>query len=308
MQIFQVLQKGTEDLRLAGIQKPWLEAEILLLTAIGQNQSREWLLVNSDYKLDNSTIEQFNSFLERRKKFEPVAFITNYKEFYGYDFYVDNHVLIPRPESEILVEKAVKIVSAYHLQAATYKLIELGTGSGCIIISIIKELQKQKVNLSNFKFTATDISKDAIGVAQKNARLHQVDQLIQFIQSDLFDQIIAPNSRPLTPNFNLIIANLPYVPSYWLCQSEWAKTLYFEPEIALDGGKNGLDIYRQFFQEVSKYLVKDGKILIECEDDQVEKILKILEKRKGKFSPQIFRDHNNLRRTIQISATPGVDY
>ncbi|KKQ90482.1 MAG: Release factor glutamine methyltransferase [Berkelbacteria bacterium GW2011_GWA2_38_9] len=306
MQISQALQKGFQDLQNTGVSNPHLEAEILLLATIGQNRSREWLLANTDYSISDETVKQFNSFLKRRKKFEPIAFITNRKQFYGYDFYVDNRVLIPRPESEILVEKSIGIIQKPYLLPTTYYLLELGTGSGCIIISIIKELQKIRINrdrdlfIKKFQFTATDISQNALNVALKNAKKHDIDKLISFVQSDLFEQLQDRTDDPPGRLYNLIIANLPYVPSYWIQDGPTEYGLVHEPKISMDGGPEGMDIYERFFKEVPKYLAPDGIILIECEDDQIDKILCILKDLNYNFSHQIFKDYNNLQRAIQV--------
>lgn len=300
MTVKQILKLGAEKLTASLISNPLLETEILLMRAIGQNRSREWLLVNPDRPINNQAVQRLNSFISRRQKNEPIAYITNNKEFYGRDFFVDHRVLIPRPESELLVDKSLEIIKKTYLLPTTYYILELGTGSGCIIISIIKELQKSQTDLMQFKFIATDISADALNVARKNAQSYQVDQHISFIQSDLFSFTSDPTSYLLPTTYSLIIANLPYVPSYWLQNSDWTKTLYFEPNVALDGGLEGMDIYERFFKEVPKYLSKDGTILIECEDDQIDKILRILKDLKYKFAYQVFRDYNNLQRAIRI--------
>lgn len=298
MQISQILKQGIQDLQNVGVSHPQLEAEILLLHAIGQNRSREWLIANPDFEISNETMKQYSNFIERRMKFEPIAYIINRKEFYGYEFYIDKRVLIPRPESEILVEKSKENI--LYRQYSTFHILELGTGSSCIIISLIKELQKQKFDLSLFKFLATDISEDALAVARKNAETHKVDQFIQFVQSDLFDSLnqLTINNQQL--KFDLIIANLPYVPSYWIQDGPTEYGLVHEPKISLNGGKEGLDVYKRFFKEVPKFLSKSGTILIECEDDQIDKILEILKDLKYKFSHQVFKDYNNLQRVVQI--------
>ncbi len=193
---------------------------------------------------------------EARMTGKPLWYIIGDTEFYGYTIKVDERVLIPRPETEILVQQAVRTLSEGD------KVLDLCTGSGAIAVAIACETREKNVSV-----TAVDISEGALEVARENARLNEVD--IKFIQSDLFGKVRG--------RFNLITANPPYVPRAQI-ETLQKEVRDFEPALALDGGEDGLDFYRKIAQKLPKYLVHGGMIILECGEDQAQEILKIFSK------------------------------
>lgn len=229
------LKDAQKKLKRAGVDSPRLDALLFLEQAT--QKERSWLQAHHDYKLSASKLKQLNSWLERRLNREPLAYILNTKEFMGLQFFVNNAVLIPRPETEVMVEEAVK------LAPNGAKVLEIGTGSGCISLSLAHRR-------SDLKITAGDISLEALKVAEKNAKTHKTK--VNFLFSDLFSAV--------RYKYGVILANLPYVPDNARRQPE----LDFEPSIALFGGSDGLELYRKFFEGLSSHTTADSLILIEA--------------------------------------------
>ncbi|MBU0647371.1 peptide chain release factor N(5)-glutamine methyltransferase [Patescibacteria group bacterium] len=270
MTIKQILEESILKLKLKKIKNPHLNAEILLSTIL--KKQREFILSHTEYKLTKLQIKNYQTLINRRINGEPIAYLIGHKEFYGFNFNVNKNVLIPRPETELMVGEALKFTN-YNSQPTT--LIDIGTGSGCIIITLAKLLnQKPK----NQKLIGIDISKKALLVAKQNALAHNVNKKIKFIKGNLLQPIIH-NSKFITPNSKiLILANLPYV-----CES-WKKNysvdsigLKFEPQIALFTGKNGLELYEKLFKQINELQNKNYKfknnIDIFCEFDPSQTIL-----------------------------------
>jgi release factor glutamine methyltransferase len=206
---------------LKDVENPSLESEVLLRYAL--HVTRAKLHLDLDKDLDPEKEKLFRGWMERRLQGEPAAYIIQCREFFGLDFYVDTRVLIPRPETELLVEEAIKF--AHDQRVVT--MADIGTGSGAIAISLA-------VNLPRVEIYATDISAPALEVAAINSRKHQVTDRITLIQGDLLEPLPAP--------VDILIANLPYVTKDDVVQMPSAR---YEPKLALDGGQNGLDqIYR----------------------------------------------------------------
>ncbi len=233
MNVKNALTVGAQKLK--HIDSAQLDAEVLLSFVI--NKSKEFLYAHPETKLNWIQKIRFFYLINQRSKNWPVAYLTGIKEFYGRTFYVNKNVLIPRPLTEELIEKALAIIKL------GYSICDLGTGSGCIIITIIKELQKQNYNLNNFKFYASDISRKALQVAKKNARFHQVNQHIQFLQGDLLKPL--PGKK-----IALIIANLPYLEANDLNEPSIKK----EPTLALLGN------YDEFFKQASRLIPQPAVI------------------------------------------------
>lgn len=242
MQIRNLYIKAIKELESTGIKTPELDVRLLLTKAL--DKESVFLLSHSEKLLSNSEYSKFRRYIRRRKRLEPIAFILGYKEFYGYNFCVNKNVLIPRPETEFLVEKALSIIKSLKSFASPQNklnIIDIGTGSGCIIISIVKELEKIDKD-SCFKFYATDSSKQALKIARKNAGGLGVHKKIRFFHSDLFSNPKLPKS------YSIIIANLPYIPVEK--ETNKLKPTDYEPADAIYASKNGAGLIMQFLDQL----------------------------------------------------------
>ena len=233
---------------------PIPRSDALVLLSHIMNSSKAWLLA---HKEDNLTFEQqrsLNLFALQVKKGIPLPYIIGHWEFYGLDFFVTPDVLIPRPETELLVEYAKNWL---HDHPDRRHALDLGTGSGCIAITLATLFE-------DIEITALDISPAALAVAKENAIKHQVDFRINFILSDLLNPIYRPYSSHLPP-FDIIIANLPYIPSSVL---EDLAVFKKEPSVALDGGPDGLVLINRLLQTTCSNLAQHGCILLEIDAEQ----------------------------------------
>lgn len=257
------------------------EAELVLTHVL--NCDRLSLYLDKDRELGKDKSALLSSILKRRIKDEPLQYILGSTEFMGLKFIVDERVLIPRPETEILVEEALKISSRFsRSRARPPEILEVGSGSGCIAVSLAK-------NIAGCKITASDISADALEVSRKNAKLHQAQ--IEFIQSDLFSSLEGRS-------FDLIVSNPPYIPTREL--KGLSREISFEPALALDGGRDGLDFYRRIIGEAHRFLRKGGFLAVEIGFGQAGQIENILQK-SGKFEiMEIIRDYNDIERVMVL--------
>jgi len=256
------------------------EAELLFSRVL--NCDRVSLYLNKKDKLGAQSGALVSSVLRKRISGYPLQYILGKADFFGREFLVNESVLIPRPETEILVETALKIGLRLKAKGLRPDILELGTGSGCIAISLAKELPG--VNI-----IATDISEKALGAARKNARLHNVK--INFVQGDLF------NTYPLSFTlYHLIISNPPYIPSGEI--NKLQPEIAYEPRQALDGGKDGLDYYRRIAGQCSEYLKEEGVLVFEIGFGQYEEIEKILQKGAKLQIIDVIRDYADIRRVI----------
>jgi release factor glutamine methyltransferase len=219
-----------------------LDAEILLSFVL--KKLKEYFLAHPEKKLSQQQIRKFNSLLLRRILGEPVAYLIGQKEFFGLDFLVDKNVLIPRPETEFLVEASLQQIRNNEL--GIMNVIDIGTGSGNIIISISKNVPAAMRNKINFY--ATDISSKALIVARKNAKVHGVEKLITFSKSDLLEYFL--KKKAILEEKTIIIANLPYVSPIFY--KKHFQSLRFEPKSALLSFESGLKHYNQLLKEIQK--------------------------------------------------------
>ncbi|MDP6646923.1 MAG: peptide chain release factor N(5)-glutamine methyltransferase [Dehalococcoidales bacterium] len=249
MKVREVLSQGREALITAKIDDASLEAEVLLRYALGLKRVQLYLQLDRELSFEES--ENFWQLIRLRLSNEPTAYITGHREFYGLDFDVDGNVLIPRPESELLVETALGLTLEYPI----HTIADVGTGSGALAISLA-------VTLPRVKIYATDISSSALGIAQSNCQKHGVLNRIWLLQGDLLE--------PLPEPVNLIVANLPYVREEALSQ---VNTRYFEPHLALDGGPDGLEMIRRLGTQVGTKLRLGGGLLLEIGLDQGEAVV-----------------------------------
>lgn len=273
-------------LQLIYSKTPILDAEVLLCHLLKKDKA--WLYTHQFVILTRDRARKYQSLIFRRKKGEPVAYLTRQQEFYGLNFYVNKNVLIPRTETELLVEEVLKFLESgimnQELGKKTLSILDVGTGSGNIIISLIVNSKQLTVNS---KYYASDVSNQTLKVARKNAQKHKVQ--INFIKSDLF-QNIAKNLK-----FDLIVANLPYLDPKWINSN-----LKYEPKKALDGGKNGLKIIKQFLIQAKNYLAKNGAILFEIDPRQAKLTKKLVKNIFPKKKIKIDKDLTGLNRIVIV--------
>ena len=258
------------------------ETELLFTEILNYNQLD--LYLNKDISLDKAQASLISEVLKRRIQGQPLQYILGKTEFMGLEFKVTPDVFIPRPETEILVETVIKQSSIIHHPSSVPNILDIGTGSGCIAISLAKLL-------SNVKIIATDISSSALKIAQRNALLNNLDDKIKFINSDLF------TSYELRfTNYDIIVSNPPYIPASEIevLQAE----IKYEPRIALDGGKNGLDFYRRIIKETPSYLKKGGFLIMEMGFNQREAIKNIFQKSRVFQIIEFVKDYNNIDRVV----------
>lgn len=266
------------------------ETELLFTDVL--DCSRIELYLNKDKKIDKDKLFFISSALKRRITGEPIQYILGKAEFMGLEFKVTADVLIPRQETEILVETAVKYVSSFRSQVSSFtgrqagfRVMDLGTGSGCIAVSLAKLLPDVEI-------TAIDISSKAIEIAEYNAGLNSVSEKIKFINSDLFPILGVYGSM----RYDIIMANPPYVPSdeIGILQPE----IKYEPRIALDGGSDGLNFYQRIISGAAVFLEKRGLLIMEMGFGQKEKIENIFLK-SGKYEIiEIIKDYSGIDRVI----------
>jgi len=255
----QAALSGARFLAAAGIDSPRLDAEVLLRHVLGLE--REQLYLRTERRMGEEEQARFQLALWRRSQHEPVAYITGRRDFWSLEFSVTPAVLIPRPETELLVEVALE--SARRLEVKSgLKILDVGTGCGAIAVSLAKELPQAEIS-------ATDVSAAALQVARENAARHGVTARIQFLQGDLFGPVDEKKN-----DFHFIVANPPYVRSTDLAAlppeiCEW------EPVAALDGGIDGLDYYRRIISEAHRHLVLGGYAVLEIGADMTPDVSRL---------------------------------
>lgn len=297
MNIKQALQKATEKLEKNNIPSAYLDAEVLLLAALNKNVEKSWLYINQNLVLKKETLELFNGLINRRNKNEPVAYLLGKKEFFGYEFFVNKNVLIPRPETEFIVENVLTIIKEINDDDKKINLIDIGTGSGCIIISILKKLAEKNINYNAY---ANDISQKAISVAKNNTEKHQLEKQIKFI-TDNFENFIKNNIDLFSKQF-ILTANLPYI------KDEEYKNLSpnvkkYEPKIALTGGGDGLDLIIKLINLIAEIKTKEkgnNYLLLEADPPQIRKIKTILKEKLNTSEIKTIKDFSNEDRIIIV--------
>ena len=242
----QTLRVASARLAAARVDAPRLVAEALLAQAI--SLSRVQLLARAEQPLSPDQLERYHALVGRCESGEPLAYVLGRREFYGLEFVVDRRVLIPRPETELLIETAIAVAQARSESAHVgYAIADIGTGSGAIAVTLAACLPQARV-------IATDVSPEALVVARENAQRHAVDDRVEFRAGDL----LAPLDAPV----DLIVANLPYIRSAECARPPHAIRRY-EPVVALDGGPDGLELVRRLLSEAPRAIRPGGSILIE---------------------------------------------
>jgi release factor glutamine methyltransferase len=260
-----------------------LDAELLLRHALGKD--RAWLLVHMRDRLDDQAQRSFERGIERRKLREPLQYITGTQEFWGIPLTVTPDVLIPRPETEFVVEAALKAVSGI----STPAIVDLCTGSGCIVISLAKELPKARA-------FATDRSDRAVHIAQENARQNDVANRIRFLEGDLFEPL---EEMDIRGRIDVIVTNPPYVRSGDLTTLQ-PEVRDFEPEMALVAGPEGTEIAERIIRQAPEYLKPGAPLIMEMGIGQTASLRKIIENTHA-FGPiEVVKDLAGIERVIVV--------
>ena len=270
-----ILREGENILKKSNIKNPYLDSELILSRVV--DKKREDILLNINNKLKNIDIAKFKNYLLRRLQNEPIAYILGYKYFWKYKFLTNKSVLIPRPDTELIIEETLKNLP----KNKSKKILDVGTGSGCIIISLMKERPKCKA-------TAIDISLKAINVAKNNAKLHQLENKINFLNIDI--------DKYNSNYYDLVISNPPYINSIELNRLD-DDIKFHEPKIALSGGSDGFRYIKKVIVKSKTLLKVNGKLIIEIGHTQKSQTKKILYE-NGFYINKISKDLSGNERCI----------
>ena len=284
MTLAQALQQSAYVLNINGIEDSYIEARILLghITKLSPVD----IYTQPEQTLSQEQERSLHTLVERRLCREPTAYIINQKEFYGIDFYIDSHVLIPRPETELLVDTALNLAKSNRNGPLRPLLIaDIGTGCGAIAISLA-------LNLPEGKFYAIDISPSALEIAKFNCEHHGVTEQVTLLQGNL----LAPIPEPI----DLMIANLPYIRSSELKKLS-PEIIKFEPRMAIDGGKNGLDQISQLLKQAKGKINPNGCLLLEIGQNQEKEVSYLIYRHLKEISFEFIPDFNGINRVVKIN-------
>ena len=275
MNIENTLNEGINILQKNKISNPQLDSEILLTNLI--KRDKKHIILNPKELLNSGQLNKFKSLIERRKKGEPIAYLINKKEFWKDEFFVNKDVLIPRPDTELIIEQVLKIYS----KDKQLQVLDIGTGSGCILLSILKERP-------NFYGTGIDISKKSINVSKFNAKQLNLMNKVKFFNSSVDNFKIG--------KYDLIVSNPPYIELLNLRYLE-KDVVNFEPKLALSGGLDGFSKIRKVINKANTLIKKNGKFILEIGFNQKNKVKKIL-KEEGFYVNKAIKDYGNNDRCI----------
>jgi len=275
MNIENILDKASKQLNSLNINNANLDCEVLLSNTISKD--REYLILNLKQNLDKKYIDFFYNLIERRKKGEPVAYLINKKEFWKETFYVNKDVLIPRPDTEHLIEEVIK----YTYEDSKLHILDIGTGSGCVLLSILRERKK-------FNGTGIDISKKSINISRYNAKKLKLGNRAKFYISDVDNFLIG--------KYDVIISNPPYIEKLSLKYLD-RDVINFEPKLALDGGKDGFSEIIKVINKSSALIKKNGVFILEIGYNQKNKAIQML-KNKGFYIKKVLKDYSKNDRCI----------
>ena len=276
--VLESIKLSTEYLQSKGIESPRINAELLLANIL--NCKRLDIYLKFDQPLKEDEIKIYQEYIRRRGKFEPLQYIIGSVEFFGLEFKVNKSVLIPRPETEILVETVISSVPKEEL----VKILDIGTGSGNIAISLAK-------SLLNTKITAIDNSPEALGIAKENAKLNSVEERIEFVN----ESILMDNNYS-TKKYDIIVSNPPYVPASEF-QNLQPELKVYEPRIALTDENDGFSFFRIISSKSKSILKEKGKLFFEVGKDQFQKVEEILNENNFK-NITVKKDYQNIERVI----------
>ena len=283
-QIRDLLKVSTDYLKSKGIENPRLNAEVLLARQL--NLERMRLYLNFDQPLTGEEISGYRSLIKRRVSREPLQYITGTQEFWSLDFLVDRHVLIPRPETEIVVEQAISLARTVEQnEGQSLQVLDLGTGCGAISIALAKEIPGAMI-------WATDISEKALCLARRNALKHGVSVRLRFCQGDLWKPLLDRNSP-----FDIVVSNPPYVTSgqYNDLPPEIRNN---EPRLALDGGEDGMYYLKKIIKGAHDFMNPGGWIILEMAPGQTEKALTIMDQTGGYERMERIKDYSRAYRVV----------
>ena len=276
----EALKRAREMLVRHHVEDAAFEAELLLRHTLKIDRAQ--LYTEPDCEMKQKQADTYKTFIKRRIKGEPSAYITGHREFFGLDFHVDKHVLIPRPETELLIEQTI-------LRAKNYRnpvIIDVGTGSGAIAVSLAK-------NLPDAEIYAVDISKAALKVAGRNRLAYEVADKVKLLRGDLLE--------PVPSQVDIIVANLPYVLTSDVAQ---VNTTGFEPSLALDGGADGMDVVQRLCLQAKDRLRPAGCLLLEIGLGQSQKILDLLRELCPAANFEILPDLSGIARVVCLTLPP----
>ncbi|MEO8876027.1 MAG: peptide chain release factor N(5)-glutamine methyltransferase [Polyangiaceae bacterium] len=276
-----LLKWAADDFKSKGIDSPRLDAEVLLGWALGK--TRIELVIESKLELEGTDLAKFRDAVKRRRTHEPVAYLLGNREFFGRNFKVDRRVLVPRPDTEALVEVALE--RSRHV-SMSMRALDLCTGSGCVGITLARERPTSQVVL-------TDLSADALTVARENALRLGAYNLACF-QGDLFAAL--PASANAKMRFDIVVSNPPYIATAEIA-TLMPDVRDFEPKLALDGGADGLDLVRRIVSDAAKHLEKNGIVALEIGYDEAERTRGIFTEH-GYADIETRRDYGKIERVI----------
>jgi release factor glutamine methyltransferase len=287
--IKRVLEWTTSYLTRRGIENPRLNAEWLLGYVL--KRSRLDLYLEFDRPLFSSSLTLFKKLILERSQHIPLSYLVGHQNFMDLKFKVNLNVYIPCPETEILVEEAIKMAQGSRLKAqdrngvsGPFIIVDLGTGCGNIAISLVKKIPRSKAY-------AIDISSEALKVAVENARFYRVERRIEFLEGDMFSPLEGLN---LKGKIDLVISNPPYIATKEI--PKLSLEVKKEPRIALDGGRDGLNFYRRIFREAPPFLNKGGLLALEIGYDQANKVRELILAEKDLESPVVIPDYDGNQR------------
>jgi len=267
MRVKDLLQWATNELQQCGIEEPLSDARLLLEDCL--EKSRTEIILLSDSQVDSDQYKIYLQLIERRKRRQPVAYILGQCEFWSLPFYVTPDVLIPRPETEFLIDRVLALAKNSNITSG--KILDLCCGSGVIAIVLARETGE--------KIVAIDISAGALRVAKLNGSCHDVISSVDFIQADLFSALL------MKRKFSLVVANPPYVSSFEIDNNLQPEVAWFEPHLALDGGERGMEIINKIRRFLPFVLKRRGEVFMEIGAGQGEEVRQIFEEKYGDSPP-----------------------
>ncbi|MDC3201862.1 peptide chain release factor N(5)-glutamine methyltransferase [Candidatus Pelagibacter sp.] len=275
MNIQSALTEGLNILKNKSILSAKLDSEILMAKALGKK--REYIILNNNKIIKEQNLKYFKKLVHERATRKPIAYLLKKKSFWNSEFYVNKNTLIPRPDTEIILEQVLKFTKNKNY----LNILDIGVGSGCILLSILKERK-------NFYGTGIDISKNSLDTCKINAKKLLLDRRVNFFKSDVDKFAIG--------KYDLVVSNPPYIKTCDLKYLE-SDVIKFEPKLALDGGLDGLSVIRKVIKKSSELLKKNGKFILEIGFDQKNKVIKLLNN-KGFYINSTAKDLANNDRCI----------